>query len=319
MRTSFVPLALVGFVSIGWTSRPVPAQEILDDGNMDKLTVGTNPDIGVPAGAWGFPQNYVDAGLAETGPGDLTIVETASFDPNRTGNSLRLDSTRSTGFTHLPNVFTRRLDEKPDEIIRVTFQIFVPGPNGGGSIYVGGDHGGGGYNNATDRGPQLTWRADGTIIYSPGNVVVVGDYPFEEWQTVRLDIDLVADRFDMYWAAGDDPLQQVGDDLPYRSGTQAFLDRFTYVHFSDLEFPAASYLDEVTVEVVGAATCRYRLKKDAKAKGGCQSCPLQGDVIASEDPCQSKEDCPKKFKANFACPDGPGTCKKVKGKRVGCE
>lgn len=292
--------------------------EIITDGNMDNLTVGTNPDIGQPAGAWGFPQNYVDAGLGEIDINEFTIVETSSFDPNRPGNSLKLDSSRDSGFTHLPNVFNEVLRETPGEIVRVSFEVFVPGPSGGGAVYVGGDHGGGGYVNTTDRGPQILWRADGTIIYSPGNVVVVDGYPFEVWQRVRFDIDMVADRYDMYWAAGDDPLEKVGDDLPFRSGTQQLLDRFTYVHFSDLEFPSRSYLDNVTVEVVSDRNCQYRIVRDAKAKGGCESCPVRDDVVETADACQAEGDCPKKLRGTIACPDGPGECKKIKGKRVGC-
>ncbi len=318
-RKSFVPFGMFVITAAAWSSSPLSAGEIISDGNMDTLTVGTNPDTGVPAGAWFFPQSYIDAALGEVNAEDVSIVETASFDPNRSGNSLHLKSDRSTGFTHLPNLFNERIEETHGLTVRVTFQIYVPGPNGGGAVYIGGDHGGGGYVNTTDRGPQLLWLADGTIIYSPGNVVVVDSYPFETWQTVQLDIDLVADRYDMSWAAGDDPLELVGVDLPFRSGTQTHLDRFTYVHFSDLQFPVESYLDEVTVEVVGLGLCNYLVKKDARPKGGCQSCPVKGDHIASDQPCREKNDCANNLSATIDCPDGPGRCKKVKGKRAGCE
>ena len=69
----------------------------------------------------------------------------------------------------------------------------------------------------------------------------------------------------------------------------------------------------------GVDACQYKLKKDSKPKGGCEACPVKGDVIASEQNCGKKKDCEKKFKGKIPCPEGErGSCKKIKGKRTRC-
>ena len=56
--------------------------------------------------------------------------------------------------------------------VTVSFDILVPDSSvGGGNIYVGGNHGGGGFARETDRGPQLGWFADGLIRRPPGEIV----------------------------------------------------------------------------------------------------------------------------------------------------
>ena len=69
----------------------------------------------------------------------------------------------------------------------------------------------------------------------------------------------------------------------------------------------------------GGDACQYKLKKDSKPKGGCEACPAQGDIIASEQNCEKKKECEKKLKGKIDCPDGErGSCKKIKGKRTRC-
>ena len=230
---------------------PASAGPIISDGNMDALTVGTNPDNGLPAGAWLFPQNYIDAGLGEVDPLQFTIVQTADFDPERAGNSLGLNSAEAEGNFHLTNLLNDVIEQAEGFTVEVGFEIFLPERGiGGGSIYIGGDHGGGGFSNATDRGPQLSWLGNGTVIISPGDVVIVDSYGWDRWQSVLLSIDLIADTFDMSWAEDDEPLELVGTDLPFRSGALDFLDRFSYVQFTGLETPVRSYIDNVTFEVI---------------------------------------------------------------------
>jgi len=65
--------------------------------------------------------------------------------------------------------------------------------------------------------------------------------------------------------------------------------------------------------------CQYKLKKDSKSKGGCETCPVEGDIIASQQSCEKKKDCDKKLKGKIPCPGGGrGFCKKIKGKRESC-
>jgi len=70
----------------------------------------------------------------------------------------------------------------------------------------------------------------------------------------------------------------------------------------------------------GGAWCQYKLKKDSKARRGCEACPRMGDIVASPQSCKKKNDCDKKLKGKIDCPGGGhGFCKKIKGKRTGCE
>ena len=75
------------------------------------------------------------------------------------------------------------------------------------------------------------------------------------------------------------------------------------------------------LEGSGGDACQYELKRDSKAKGGCRArlCPVKGDVVASQQNCEKKKECDKKLKGKIPCPkDGPGSCKKIKGKRTRC-
>ena len=119
---------------------------------------------------------------------------------------------------------------------------------------MGADHGGGGYSSVSDRGPQISWFPDGTLQVSEGIVrTTVANYPVDEWQSVRMEVDMVADTYDLFWGPRGGPLNQVGDDVGYRSGPMDRLDRFTFVNFGDFMADADSYLDNVTVTLGGCA------------------------------------------------------------------
>lgn len=229
-----------------------PAAAQLNDGNMDSLTVGTAPDNGVPAGAWGFPDNY--AGLVdELDPLMVSIVATNSFDPGATGNSLALDFNDPNNIwnIHLPNVLTSSIVEAPGLIVTVQFDIYVVSGFAGGSIYVGGDHGGGGYSNASDRGPQLSWFADGNINWTmTGGVnTLLTTFSFNTWQRMRLEINLTNDTYNAFYGPRAGPLTQVGTNLTFRSITLDHIDRFTRVDFAAFANPSRSYIDNVSVTV----------------------------------------------------------------------
>ncbi len=179
----------------------------------------------------------------------MSIVATETFNPGSSGNSLKMDIDDPNNNIHLPNIFNEVIPETPQQIIRARFDIFVPaGPRGGGSVYVGR-----GSNGATVRGPQLGWHPDGSIRYvapGPAGFVAVPSYPRDIWQTVELDIDLVADTFDMSWGTMGSPLQQVQQGLPFRSGPLELLDRFVFVNFAFPFSSSLSYLDNVEVSIV---------------------------------------------------------------------
>jgi hypothetical protein len=230
--------------------------QFIADGNFDALTPGNNPDCLVPAGAWGWPPHYLTPeNVCERSEGQLTIVETSTFDPGATGNSMRLNTTTlSTESVHVVNLFPRTIYEVPGQIVTVTFDVFVPTQGVTGcSVYIGGDHSGtgtGGFTNTRDRGPQLTWQGTGQIFVRlpAGNTPFVNNFPFGAWQSVQLDIDLAADTFDFSWAPTGQPLTLIASDLGYRSTTQAFLDRFTFVHFGDFATTQEAYIDNIVVD-----------------------------------------------------------------------
>lgn len=70
----------------------------------------------------------------------------------------------------------------------------------------------------------------------------------------------------------------------------------------------------------GRTTCLYKLKKDAKPKRGCESCPKKDDLFSNDRDCRNGCHCAKKAKVKKVdCPEGgPGVCKKLKGKRDSC-
>lgn len=248
-------LFLLTTLTVGLVTAMANAQ-IMSDGDMDDLDAGTPPNCDEAAGAWAWPANYFDIAACEASPEQFQIVATSSFDAGARGNSLQLNLTDDPdGLNlHLPNLFNEIIFES-DDIVTVAFDIWVPNDGAwGGFVYVGGDHGGGGFSNATDRGPQLGWDAAGVIIYADttGNIIPIGDgYPFDAWQSLRLDINLQNDDFDLWWGLRGDELELLGEDLPYRAPTLDFLDRFSYAHFA-IDDTSHSYIDNIVVEIAPA-------------------------------------------------------------------
>ena len=103
----------------------------------------------------------------------------------------------------------------------------------------------------------MSWMTDGSIGVNEGGVnnTVVPTYPVDEWQSVRMEIDMVTDTFDLFWGPRGGPLDQVGDDLGYRSGPMDRLDRFTFVNFGGQQADADSNLDNVTVTIGECDPC----------------------------------------------------------------
>jgi len=247
---------------VGIAASAVFGGDIMSDGDFDALAVASPPDCAAFAGAWGWPQLYIDNLLCEVQPQQYSVVPTDSFDPEATGNSLHhfvSDLTALANF-HLPNVWNQTINESDGVIVTVLFDIWVETVDiSGGHIYVGGDHGGGGFSNLTDRGPQLTWFADGTLSANefagvddlgnalPPNVIDLVAYTVAAWQSVRVEIDLATDTFDVYHGAPGSELVQVGDDLLYRVAAMDHVDRFTVVHFGATEDRDRAYIDNIVV------------------------------------------------------------------------
>src|SRR5690349_17950105 len=101
------------------------AQLILD-GNMNALAVGTPPDCAAAAGAWLFPANYqaVVPSLCEVNATDFQIVATNSFQPAATGNSMAVNITDAVDNLHLTNILPAPLPTVAGQIIRVEWQVW---------------------------------------------------------------------------------------------------------------------------------------------------------------------------------------------------
>ena len=232
--------------------------QLVADGTFDNLPVGTAPNCSQYAGAWGWPAYYVSAGTCEPESAAFQTVPTGSFEAGAVGNSLQLhvvNAPTPVGY-QLPNILTRTIQEEAEQLILVKFSIWVPQPGvKGGSVYVGGDHGGGGFGFATDRGPQMSWLANGTWIRAnpggQGPVVLLQNYPTGAWLNVKLVIDLVNDTYDVWYSTlPSGPFTLIAVDAPFRSGSLDHLDRFTVANF---DFPqietALMFVDNVSVVV----------------------------------------------------------------------
>lgn len=226
------------------------AAALLADGDFDSLPVGTAPDVNTPAGHWYWPADYLTIGggktFGETTSSQVTIVRAPGGD---TGNCLQLSFTateHSEVGTTLPNLFSRSVTKVSGEILHVSFDIYVEPGRGGGGVYLGK-----GYFSAADRGPQLIWLSTGVLSSGSlaDSITLISSYPRGVWQTVRLEVDLGHDRFDFYWSEKGQPVSVIRTNLPFRSGSIPYIDRFHIVRFpNNAELrDAHSYFDNIRV------------------------------------------------------------------------
>ena len=65
-------------------------------------------------------------------------------------------------------------------------------------------------------------------------MILLDPFPADAWQSYRVEIDLVADRYDLWWAPRSDPMILIGSDILFQGFVQLdHIDRFTVVHFPD--------------------------------------------------------------------------------------
>ena len=239
----------------------------LQDGDFDNLNVGTNPDCDNPAGAWHWPDIYQSNALCETSPEQLQIVATSSFDSGAVGNSLQMNVNSNTANIHLTNI-GGRIDEASGVIVESFFDIWIEPDVSGASVYLGGDHGGGGFSNASDRGPQITFTADGNIAYanSAGQNTNLATYARRTWITIRMVVDMSSDTYDLFAGPRDGQLTMIGDDLGFRVAAGInHIDRFTRAHFGATTPLTNAYIDNVSVEIMDTGPS---LQADGTCPGG---------------------------------------------------
>ena len=86
----------------------------------------------------------------------------------------------------------------------------------------------------------------------PG-ITVLDPYPVGVWQTVRLELNLPADDYDLWWAQRGDPLVLLSADIPFQA-PQDHIDRFTVGHFPDGPTAGSShtYFDNLVISLCPA-------------------------------------------------------------------
>ena len=214
-------------------------QTLLLDGDFDSLPIGTAPNAYTPAGNWQFPSAYVSSGMAETDPSEFTIVHVAGAPID--AHALQLQGTAGMAADHhLPNVFTEPITRASGKNIRVTFDIYSLTGHGGGSVYLGSE----GY---ATRGPQLTWHSDGTLLATEGTSITSLTTYLDGWQTVRLEVRLDAQTYDVLLGVGSGHFHLLASGLQFRSDSVDFLDRFTIARFS-FDPDVWSMFDNISVE-----------------------------------------------------------------------
>ena len=231
------------------------SNEILVGGDFDDLEVGSAPDNNQPSGAWFMDSIPAHPQDIEDDSSQFSIVGSNTFDPNATGNSMRIESPRSHTNTFITNVFDERIQQAEDEIIRVNFDAFVAdlgtARQGGFGVFLGEGSSRAGSGN---RGPQFAWDSRGRIVVrDQGSRAVVNETPLDTWQHVQIDIDLMDDTYDLFYSANDDSPQLVEPNLSFRAGgKRSYLDRLTVTLFEGMPSrpEGVAYLDNINIEVL---------------------------------------------------------------------
>ena len=249
--------------------------QLVLDGDLDDLPSGDLPNDGEPNGAWGC--SLCAQGLCEDSPDQFTTVPTSDFEPGATGNSLRMRITPSDIWRALPNVFTRELLESTDPNVVIVFDIWVAENGVYSNVVIGGPNDPPntcGLFADTDRAIQIGWHASGMMSIPNLDpnfgcpTVLVAGYPVAAWQTVRVELDLVADTYDLWWAQRGDPLQLLADGIDFASTYWAgsditLIDRFWATKFPDVAKGCGSSASAHTYfDNLSASTCLADLDTD---------------------------------------------------------
>jgi hypothetical protein len=145
------------------------------------------------------------------------------------------------------------INETPGQIVTVSFDVFIPTVGvSGASVYIGADMGGGGFGNVTDRGPQMTWLANGQFIANEKGVnkVLLPSFPVGVWQNIRVEIDLESDTYDIHHGVDGGAQQLLGAGVLFRATSPLNkLDRFSIAHFGATTPVSEVYFDNVAVSI----------------------------------------------------------------------
>jgi hypothetical protein len=189
MKTSNLLKTLTSALFLGAALTGVQADSLLRDGDFNALPVSTAPDIGKAAGRWHF-----DSVWAEGAPSLVSIVPAPA---GGDGKCLLMSLAATETVDAEPEVLHQfsAVNRSIDKIINMSFDIYVePGRGGGDTSIAQGSLG-------SERVVHLRWNSDGTLYNRvPSGVAPLFPYPRGVWQSVRVELDLYNNRYNLHWS-----------------------------------------------------------------------------------------------------------------------
>ena len=229
--------------------------DILPDGDFDNLSVGSKPDNGVSIGAWSIGVDTAHPEYDEENPHHIAIVPTNSFDDGAVGNSLHF-TRPATGNHYAIGQFSEPIEANADEIVRFSFDAFVPETESSGQpgfhlVMLGEKDN----FKRENRGPQFGLLNGHLVTNGCGptsiSCALMEGRPVDVWQNFQIDIDLNTDRYDLFLGNEGGTLDLVSPKTTFRGSGLDSIDRISVTHFRDSKHGAGSlYLDNFNVEIL---------------------------------------------------------------------
>jgi hypothetical protein len=241
MKTNRLTKTLLAALLLAAAPAETHAASLLGDGNFDKLPAGTAPDVGVPAGRWFLHPN--NSSRWERSPEGISIAPSPA---GGTGNALRYNLSANYGpgtSVDVYNTLARPVTAASGEIIDMSFDIYIEPGSGGPSLILGTD------GRDDKAAVQLTWGNDGRVVtWTPAQTTLVDAYPRGVWQTVRLKVDLVRQRYDFDWSEKGQPASVTRSNLTFHSPTPVLsLNQLAVIRFVSLTWAVQCYIDNIQI------------------------------------------------------------------------
>lgn len=222
MKTNCTITTLAAAFLFGTALTGAHAASLLKDGSFETLAVGTAPNVGKAAGRWHFDDAWPEATASQ--------VSIAPAPAGGDGNSLRMSLAATETTSAEPEVLHQfpAVNRSTGKIIILTFDLYVEPGHGGADTSLAHSA------ESSDRAMQLRWNADGKLY---NRATGSGDtslfpYPRGVWQSVRVELDLAKDRYNLYLSEKGQPVALTRFNLPARSTGVAYVDRLSVVRFA---------------------------------------------------------------------------------------
>ena len=241
MKTNRLTKTLLAALLLAAAPAETHAASLLGDGTFDNLSVGTAPTPGQPAGRWFLHPN--NSSRWERSPEGISIAPSPA---GGTGNALRYNLSANYGpgtSVDVYNTLARPVTAASGEIIDMSFDIYIEPGSGGPSLILGTD------GRDDKAAVQLTWGNDGRVVtWTPAQTTLVDAYPRGVWQTVRLKVDLVRQRYDFDWSEKGQPASVTRSNLTFHSPTPVLsLNQLAVIRFVSLTWAVQCYIDNIQI------------------------------------------------------------------------